>query len=127
MQRRIVANLGALGIAAGAWTLRQFSPSAYRFYPHCLFFEYTHLECPGCGGTRALAALLHGDVNQALHWNAMTVVLLPLVLIFLGVSYERALRSGEFRWPQVPLSWLKVIMAAVLIFTIARNLHSGIL
>lgn len=35
-------------------------------YP-CLFNKYTHLCCPGCGGTRAIRALLHGKILMSLY------------------------------------------------------------
>ena len=39
--------------------------------PKCLFHEWTGLYCPGCGGTRALYALLHGDLKTSLHDNLL--------------------------------------------------------
>ncbi|MCR5686466.1 MAG: DUF2752 domain-containing protein [Lachnospiraceae bacterium] len=35
-------------------------------YP-CIFNKVTHLCCPGCGGTRALRALLHGEILKCLY------------------------------------------------------------
>ena len=35
-------------------------------YP-CLFNQVTHLCCPGCGGTRALRALLNGEILKSLY------------------------------------------------------------
>lgn len=32
------------------------------------------IDCPGCGGTRALLALMHGDVPQAARENAAALV-----------------------------------------------------
>jgi len=54
-----------------------FPPERYGFYPRCPFFEATGLLCPGCGGTRALAALLRGDIVGAWRLNALLVSLLP--------------------------------------------------
>ena len=35
-------------------------------YP-CLFYKVTHYPCPGCGGTRAMRALLRGDIRRCLY------------------------------------------------------------
>jgi hypothetical protein len=42
-------------------------------------------ECYGCGITRAIMHLIHLDVNQALHYNKLSVVVFPL-LSFLWVQ-----------------------------------------
>ena len=48
------------------------SPAANRL-PKCLFHEWTGLYCPGCGGTRALYALLHGNLKTSLHNNLLLI------------------------------------------------------
>ncbi|MEV6604852.1 DUF2752 domain-containing protein [Kutzneria sp. NPDC051319] len=54
----------------------------------CWFHAMTGADCPFCGGSRALGALLHGDVAGALRFNAFAVlVLLPAAvaaLVLLG-------------------------------------------
>ena len=53
--------------------------------PVCPFRGITGLDCPGCGGTRALYALTQGDVALALNHNLLAVVGLPLLaLAWLG-------------------------------------------
>ena len=69
-----------------------------------------------------MAALLHGRVNEAIHWNVFAVVLLPFALIFFAVSYWRALRQAEFQWPSVPDVVCKLVFVLIGVFTVARNL-----
>ena len=59
----------ALGIAAAA--------AIFIFEPPCLFLSLTGLQCPGCGSTRALIHLLHGELRAAWRMNALFVLLLP--------------------------------------------------
>jgi hypothetical protein len=114
-----------VGAATSAWVLWRFSPASSGFYPRCPIYETFHFYCPGCGGTRALAALLHGHFADALHLNPLVVILLPFVLTFLSVAWFRALRSAEFRWPRVPGVWVKATLAAAIAFTVIRNLPHG--
>ena len=119
--RRWLANLAALAVAAAAFVVRRFPPAGSRFYPRCPIFFWLHLYCPGCGGTRALAALLHGRLNEALHWNAMVVLFLPFAAVFLALTYWRAIRASTFLWPTIPNSLLKLSLVLIAIFTVARN------
>src|SRR5580698_9026501 len=66
-----VLALTGVGVAAMVYF---FNPSAYGFYPVCQFHRLTGLNCPGCGATRALYALLHGNFSTALRDNALFVI-----------------------------------------------------
>jgi hypothetical protein len=99
-----------------------YPPTQSSFYPACPIRQYLGIECPGCGTTRALAALLHGHLREALRLNALFVLLLPFALTGAAESLRRALRPGHFRWPQPPAPAIYATLAAAVIFTIARNL-----
>jgi len=40
----------------------------------CPFHEVTGLNCPGCGGTRAVMSLLRPDFFRALYYNPLTML-----------------------------------------------------
>ena len=120
--RRWLANLAALAVAAAACVLRRYPPASSHFYPRCPVFFWLHIDCPGCGGTRALAALLHGRLNEAMHWNAMVVLFLPFAAVFLALTYWRAMKAATFLWPTIPDSLLKLSLVLIAIFTVVRNL-----
>ena len=63
-RRRWIANLVAVAAASAAYLLLRFPPETSSFYPRCPVFTWLHVYCPGCGGTRALAALLHGRLDR---------------------------------------------------------------
>jgi hypothetical protein len=92
------------------------------YFPACPIHQLFGIDCPGCGATRALAALLHGHPIAALRLNALFVLLLPLALAGAIESYRRAIRPGPFSWPQPPAPALYATFAVTAIFTIARNL-----
>lgn len=57
--------------------------------PKCPFFVLTGLQCPSCGNTRALHALLHGRITEALAYNAMAPVLVGLFAAIAWLSLVR--------------------------------------
>lgn len=86
------------------------SPHA-KWLPKCMFHQMTGLYCPGCGATRALSAMLHGDVKASLHNNALLFPLLALI-VFLIVKPQTSLKRP----------FAVTIVAVVLGFTILRNI-----
>ena len=102
--------------AAGAALLLRFPPAQYGFYPLCPIHQLTGLLCPGCGATRALAALLHGNLAEAWHQNALILLLLPAAL-----SYLLRAELPNLRHPHTRTAWLLVAIATT-VFTLTRNL-----
>ncbi len=106
------------GLAAVGVTLYSFPPAQYHFYPVCPIHALTGYLCPGCGATRALAALLHGDFAAAFQFNAFfCAVLLPGMLIY------GAIALGRGRWIALPPSVVYAFALVASAFTLARNLH----
>lgn len=112
-----------LGVAfAGACTMIFFfSPNKYGFYPVCMFHELTGLNCPGCGGTRAVYALLHGHFEAALRDNGLFVLLLPVAAlrgVWLKGKKVLGQPSGRYFTPRILWGLLVVTVA----FGVLRNL-----
>jgi len=63
-------------LAAGLF-LHRFNPEHHLFYPRCPLFALTGLQCAGCGATRALHLLLHGDFAGALAQNPLLFIAVP--------------------------------------------------
>lgn len=56
------------------------NPTQYSIMPKCPVKLMTSLDCPGCGFQRALHALLHGRVVEAIHYNLFLIAAIPLTL-----------------------------------------------
>jgi hypothetical protein len=116
-----VILLGAAFAGAGA-VVFFFNPSTNGFYPICLFHKLTGWNCPGCGGTRAVYALLHGDWRLALKDNALFVVLLAAAVArsvwFVVKKIQRQPSGQQF----FPVNFLWALLAVAVIFTVLRNL-----
>ena len=112
--------LAALVLGGGALVFF-FNPATHGFYPRCTFHQLTGLNCPGCGMTRAVYALVHGNFPAALRDNALLVfALVGLALRGLWVVWRKgtAGAAGEF----FPAKFLWPLLVMALVFTVLRNL-----
>ena len=83
----------------------------------------TGLYCPGCGMFRAVGALLRGNVWQAIRYNALSVVLLPLLLVFSARRTIRYIRTAAPALTSRAEMIVSIGVASVsLLYAIARNL-----
>lgn len=55
----------------------------------CWIKEIFGLDCPGCGGTRMVLALLRLDFYQAFRFNPWCFVMIPTVVISYILLYKR--------------------------------------
>lgn len=122
MLERGFAFLTVAGMSAGAAAVWFFNPSTNGFFPVCPLYSMTGLACPGCGMTRGLHALLHGDILTALDYN----LLLPGILFFFGylfvslfLTFARG-RGLKFKVFNSKALWGFFIFA--LAFAVLRNL-----
>jgi hypothetical protein len=63
----------------------------------CVFARLFHLPCPGCGSTRAVLALLAGDVHGVLRFNPFGPAIALLLAAFGMQAVLSAARHGDFR------------------------------
>ena len=110
---------GALAVVV---YLSLFEPGRTGFFPECPFRALTGIICPGCGSTRGLHHLLHGDIEKALLLNPLMFLLVP-VLIFALVRHTNAVVIGqELKGNRVPAKYIWALFVVVLFFWIVRNL-----
>jgi hypothetical protein len=107
-----------------AAVLLRFPPSRYSFYPQCPVYEYLHLQCPGCGVTRALAALLRGHLADAIHFNPLVTLLTPFAVAYGILCYHRFLQRKPFPRVDVPPAAIYGALTVAGVFAAIRNLPS---
>ncbi len=115
--------LGVLALG-GVSLVFFFDPAVTPFYPVCAFHRLTGLNCPGCGATRGLYALLHGHWGQAWRDNALFLVTLGAALLragWLGLAWVRARPVASL----IPTWSLIVWLVLALVFGVVRNLPVG--
>jgi len=132
--RRLRAPLavGAVTLLASAY-VGLVDPNSPGHYPLCPTKAFTGLDCPGCGGLRAVHSLMRGDITGALDHNAFVVlVVVPVALVLWGRwlwhSWKGPQPDAEgavgdhvdVPMPSVAVLWSMVVVG--LVFMVVRNI-----
>jgi hypothetical protein len=89
-----------------------FDPMRVGIFPPCQLHKLTGLWCPGCGSTRALHQLLHGNLMMAFRLNPLVILLLPLAA-YLSVRGERV---------SIKALWIWSLLGIIITFGVLRNI-----
>lgn len=89
LRKLILASIAAIIVVAFILTYFFFDPTAYDFFPECTFLMLTDLKCPGCGSQRAIHALLNGNFIEAVKFNAIFVVSLVFIAIYIYAEFTK--------------------------------------
>lgn len=87
-----------------------------RYIPECPIHYLFGIYCPGCGVTRALKALINGNIKNALHDNALFV----FSPIMIGVSI---LMDKNVNQKSKKNAYITFVAIVVFVFTLMRNLN----
>ena len=115
------ATAALAAAASGTALLQRYDPNvAGSPFPPCLFHALTGYWCIGCGMTRALHALVHGDLPRAFAMNPLGVLLLPVIPLMVAHSqgWQPRVLEPLMRVLLAPTFWLFLLPA----YWIARNL-----
>ena len=63
----------------------------------CLFAMVTHGPCPGCGSTRAVFALMRGDLHGVFRMNPVGPVVAVILAVFASLSIHSMLVTGDLK------------------------------
>ena len=112
-------------------------PNSPGHYPVCPLKALTGLDCPGCGGMRAVHSLVHGDLLGALDHNLLAVVMFLPAIAFGWFFWMRrewseptVSSASTGATPEVAVDaerrrklWLAAFIV-IAIFTVIRNIHA---
>ena len=125
--RRLLAPLAAVGIlSAGCAYVYAVDPNQPgQPYLACPTQAIFGVDCPGCGATRGVYALLHGDIPRMLDHNLLLLAFVPIALVFFArwVTFAwsgkrpAVTRRQSTRQQRVSIA----VLVAVLAFGVVRN------
>ena len=78
------AGIGAFGVLLGS------------AHVPCGFASVFHTPCPGCGSTRAMLALAHGDLASYLRFNPLAPFMSLLVGVLVLSAFHSVITTGTF-------------------------------
>ena len=92
-------------------------------FPTMFFYRVTGFRCVGCGGTRAIESLLHGQIGQAVYYNPL-VVLMAAVLLSMWIWLLVGCLRREYRPPHIRHAgaYALIFTGLVVVFLVVRNL-----
>lgn len=116
-----------IGVAAALTYLYFNDPNEPGHFPGCPTKTLFGIDCPGCGSTRAVYALIHGNVTRAADHNVVLVLMVPFLLFW----YARwAYNSWTGRVPTIEpgshaallRQWGTIaLLVIVVVFGVLRN------
>lgn len=117
------ARAGAILVVCLAVLIALFTldPGKTRLLPPCPFRAMTGLDCPGCGSTRAVHEILHGDPVAAVRMNPLLLLYSPFVgqFILSAVSLVATGRPLPESRVRASMTWL--VLCTIAAFWIFRN------
>ena len=88
----------------------------------CMFYRYTGLYCPGCGSGRAVSALFHGRIAEAVSYNILLPILGIPCLFVLAHEYLRIVFPAlKLRPVYVSQTVVRAVIVIVIVFWVLRN------
>ena len=121
VNKRLTVVLVWLTLAVGSTYLFIFEPGKTGLFLVCPFFALTGFTCPGCGTTRGLHALLHGDVVTAFQFNPLMVLALPFFFYVLVRHTNAVMRGQPINRNRLDARVIWMLFFGILCFWIFRN------
>jgi hypothetical protein len=112
-----VALVGLVALAAVV-AGRSYALWREQFVVLCPAWTIFGIPCPTCGATRAVVAVMSGDIGAGFGWNPLAA--LAALLAVVAVPATLLVLSGALQPPRMPTQWPPVTRAA-LVAALALN------
>jgi len=93
-----------------------------QLYPFpCTLYDLTGLYCPGCGGTRALGFLLHGDIIKSFIYHPVIPYTAALVLCYVISHTLNIFTKGKVKAMLFRPIYFYIMIAIIVVQCIVKN------
>ena len=124
--RRLAVRAALLALAGSAagfvYVLATVRPDEDTYYLRCQLHALTGLHCSGCGTTRALHAILNGRLLDALAYNAVFPLVMPVVAWANGHSLRVSRGTAAAGHERTRRYGFRVLVVVVVAYGVLRNL-----
>lgn len=117
---RAPVTLGAAAVAGTA--LLAVTDPTTTHVPLCPLNAVTGLDCPLCGGLRAVHSLTRADLGAALDHNVLFTVSVPALVLVWAVWLARSLGRPVAPGRHLPAWTTTVVVVVLVVFGVLRNL-----
>lgn len=121
MRRSLLLVVAGLVMLVLGFIYYALDPSTSDAFPRCSFLSLTGYKCPGCGGQRAVHALLNGDVAGAFRYNALLMIAVPWMGLCLFAESRRT-RNPRLYARLNPELLMSLFLALTLSWWLLRNI-----
>lgn len=121
MRRSLLLVVAGLVMLVLGFIYYALDPSTSDAFPRCSFLSLTGYKCPGCGGQRAVHALLNGDVAGAFRFNALLMIAVPWMGLCLFTESRRT-RNPRLYARLNPELLMSLFLALTLLWWLLRNI-----
>ncbi|MBP5284325.1 MAG: DUF2752 domain-containing protein [Treponema sp.] len=87
----------------------------------CIIYKFFGVKCPGCGMTRAAVCLGKGDFRSAFSFNALSLTVMPVLVVYLIFRQVKEYKGGKgfSVWEYI---LLVILFVVTVLYTIMRNI-----
>ena len=91
-------------------------------FPPCVFNTVTGLYCPGCGGTRAVRALLHGHLIKSVWYHPFVAYGVAVYAVFMVSHTIRKFINHNVKGMKYRNVYIYIWLAILILNFIIRNI-----
>lgn len=120
-------TLNALGVTGVICFLLLFVIFPRTSLAECWFYRYTGWYCPACGGTRAVLALMKGQLFHSFCYHPLVLYSLVCYLFILGQAWKHFILKTPYRHPKIAIWCVRIGLVLLIINWMVQNIVHVIL